>query len=140
MKDAQDILEKSAIHKCWWMRYVLLGFGSVCTILGFIGFFVPVMPSTIFFIIALWAFSKSSVRLHMWLYTHERFGRGLREWHQHRVIPVKAKWSALCAMTVSVAIVALFVAESWMLPTMITVILAPIALYILTRRSHTPSV
>jgi len=45
--------------------YILLGIFS--TILAIIGIFVPGMPTTIFLIIALWLFDRSSQRLHDWL-------------------------------------------------------------------------
>lgn len=45
--------------------YSLLGL--ICTALGIIGVWVPGLPTTIFILIALWAFSHSSQRLHGWL-------------------------------------------------------------------------
>ncbi len=47
--------------------YGLIGF--IATALGVIGVWVPGLPTTVFILIALWAFSNSSKRLHMWL-TH----------------------------------------------------------------------
>lgn len=45
--------------------YALLGL--VCTGLGIVGVWVPGLPTTVFILIALWAFSRSSQRLHAWL-------------------------------------------------------------------------
>ena len=119
------------------MRYGLMGFGVVSTGLGIAGIFLPVMPSTIFFLIALWAFSKSSIRLHNWLYFHPRYGRTVRAWHKDKSIPLSAKWAAVSMMSLSVFIVAFFVASSWVLPVSIAAILAPIAAYIVTRPTLT---
>ena len=55
-------------------RYAMLGFGWICVGFGIVGVFLPVWPSTVFFLLALWAFSNSSQRFHNWLYTHPRFG------------------------------------------------------------------
>ena len=126
----------SRVLNCWWVRYALFGLGLTSLVLGIVGIFLPVMPSTVFFIISLWAFSKSSVRMHRWLYTHSRFGPTLQAWHHHRMIPKRAKFLAVSCMALSVAIVALFVATSWILPVGIASILAPIAAYILTRKSE----
>lgn len=127
---------ESRVLNCWWVRYALFSLGIVSLVLGIAGIFLPVMPSTVFFIIALWSFSKSSVRMHYWLYTHEHFGPTLQAWHHHRLIPKRAKYLAISCMTLSVVFVALFVAETWMLPTVIAAILAPIAGYIATRKSE----
>lgn len=119
-------------------RFALLAFGWANVALGLIGLVLPVLPTTVFLLIALWAFSKSSPRLHRWLFAHPRFGRSLRAWHAHRVIPLRAKLLAVGAMAGSLACVALFVARSWELPAALGALLAPIAAYILSRPSRIP--
>lgn len=116
---------------------VFLVVGWVCVGLGFVGAFLPGLPTTVFLIIALWAFSKSSDRLRWWLWTHPRFGATLRGWHMHRVIPPPAKAAAVVMMMVSVAIIAVS-ASSWMPPAILAAVLAPIAVWIVTRRSAVP--
>lgn len=131
-----DEIDRSSLP-CGWMRYGIMGFGFLCTGLGIAGFFLPVMPSTIFLLIALWAFSKSSIRFHNWLYFHPRYGRTVRAWHKDKSIPIEAKWAAVSMMAMSVLIVAVFVANSWVLPVSIAAILTPIAAYIVTRPTLT---
>ena len=72
-------------------KYLLLSLGWVCVGFAFIGIFVPGLPTTIFLIIALWAFAKSSKKFHAWLLNHKRFGPLLRNWETHKVVPKKAK-------------------------------------------------
>ena len=121
---------------CAGIRYGLLAFGWLNVLMGIAGFFLPVVPSTIFLLIALWAFSKSSPRFHRWLYNHPRFGKTIRAWHEHRVIPAPAKALAVTMMAASLAFVSLFVAESWMLPAILAAILSGISGFILTRPSR----
>ncbi len=121
------------------MRYGLVAFGWLNVALGAIGVVVPGMPTTIFLLIALWAFSKSSERFRSWLYTHPRLGPPIRDWHEHRVIPVRAKILAVAMMSLSVAILALFVAGDGLLPMMVGGALVPIAAFIVTRPSRTPT-
>jgi uncharacterized membrane protein YbaN (DUF454 family) len=86
-------------------RLLLLAFGWFCVGLGFIGVFLPVLPTTPFLILALWAFAQSSERFHGWLYQHRFFGPRLRAWHEHRVIPLRAKLLAWGVMTLSLSYV-----------------------------------
>ena len=71
-------------------RWGLLAFGWLNVGLGMIGVVVPGMPTTIFLIIAVWAFSKCSVCFQRWLWENPKFGPSIRAWHLHRVISVKA--------------------------------------------------
>lgn len=120
---------------CQPVRYGLIAVGLINVALGVIGIFLPVMPTTIFLLIALWAFSKSSVRFHGWLYNHPTLGVTIRDWHAHRVIPLKAKILAVTVMSTSLAYVTLFVAQSWVLPLALATGLGAVATFIVTRPS-----
>ena len=85
------IFLKKCIKKNLMKRIVLIALGWLCVGLGFIGIFVPGIPTTIFLIIALWAFSKSSKKLQNWLLHHKKFGPILLNWQEHKVVPYKAK-------------------------------------------------
>ena len=120
------------------LRWAFMTFAWVNVGLGMIGVVVPGMPTTVFLIIAAWAFSKSSRRFHQWLWNHPRFGASIRSWHNHRVIPVKAKVLASTMMTASFIYVTFFVAESWELPALLAAIMVPACAYIVTRNSVPP--
>lgn len=117
-------------------RPLLAAFGWFNVALGVIGTIVPGMPTTVFLLIALWAFSKSSERFRIWLYEHPRFGRTLRDWHEHRAIPPRAKALAITSMGASLLFLTFVVAEDWMLPAIVAAIMAPVAFFILTRPSR----
>jgi uncharacterized protein len=69
--------------------YWLLGW--VCVALGTAGAFLPLLPTTVFLLIAAWAFSRSSPRWHHWLREHPRFGHLIRGWEEHHAMPRRAK-------------------------------------------------
>ena len=63
-------------------RFLLALLGIACSALGIIGVWVPGVPTTIFLLIALWAFSNSSQRLHAWLLKVPILKHALREAHR----------------------------------------------------------
>lgn len=121
-----------------WLRPALIAFGWLNVGLGAIGIVVPGMPTTIFLLIALWAFSRSSERFRNWLYDHPRLGPPIRAWHEHKVISPATKMLAVTMMASSVVVLALFVADGPLLPTAVGVAMLPVAGFILTRRSRVP--
>lgn len=77
------------------MRGVLFVAGLLFVALGFIGAFLPILPTTPFLILAAACFARSSRRFESWLLDHSRFGPLLRDWRQRGAIPRKAKFAAL---------------------------------------------
>ena len=77
--------------------YLALGLAFVA--LGFIGAFLPVLPTTPFLILAAACFARSSPRLEAWLLDHPRFGPALRAWRERGAIPWNAKLMALAGMS-----------------------------------------
>ena len=70
-------------------------------VLGFIGLILPVIPTTPFLIVAAWAASKGSPKIHAWLYEHKYFGPVLVAWTARGAVPRKAKWLAGFMMATS---------------------------------------
>lgn len=130
--DSQPCVEKGS------RRIALLMCGWCNVALGMIGAVVPGMPTTVFLIIALWAFTRSSPRLRRWLYEHPRYGASLRAWDRHGVIPLKAKRLACAMMAVSLLILVL-VASSWILPAVVGAVMAAAVWFIVTRPSVVPA-
>ncbi len=76
--------------------------GWVSLILGIIGIFLPLLPTTPFVLLAAYCFSRSSERLHSWLINQPRLGPMIQNWEQHGSISQSAK------ITATVLIVGLF--------------------------------
>ena len=113
--------------------YFILG---ICFFsLGAVGTVVPGLPTTLFMILALWAFSHSSERFHSWLYKHPFFGPPLQQWREYRVIPKNAKILSISMMTLSLGYLTIFTEVStWVKVTTFLVMLYG-AWFILTKPS-----
>jgi uncharacterized membrane protein YbaN (DUF454 family) len=94
-------------------RWAFFGLGWVFFGLGVAGILLPVVPTTPFMLLALWAFSRSSRRFHDWLYHHRVFGPPLQRWRRERVVPWWTKAIALTSMAASMAYVALILRPPW---------------------------
>lgn len=91
-----------------------LAIAWICIALGTLGVFLPLLPTTVFLLIAAWAFANSSDHWHNWLLNHPRFGPLLRAWYEHHAMPRRAKHVAFVALALSYAFTAyLFGPTSW---------------------------
>ena len=115
-------------------RAAWLCLGGLCVILGAIGVVVPLLPTTIFMIIAAYAFARSSPRLHQWLITHRVFGPLINDWSEHGVVSVRAKWMSSLSMILVLAVSAYLGVPRWVL-ILQAIILATVAVFLLTRPS-----
>jgi len=118
-------------------RHIFLALGWVFTGLGFVGAFLPLLPTTPFLLVAVWAFSKSSPKLRRWLFTHPRFGAHLRNWFDQGAISRKGKIFSISFMTVSVGF-SFIISDNLYLKISLLVIKVAIATFILTRPSPDP--
>lgn len=127
-----------SIVEIWsaYRRACLIGLGCFCVLLGAIGAVLPVMPTTIFLLIALWAFADSSPRLHRWLLTNPYYGPYIREWHEHRVIPVRAKCLAVAMIGASFGWLALGTQAPVSVVAGVAVVLIAVVAFIVTRKSR----
>ena len=112
-------------------RTILISLGWLCVGLGFVGVFVPGIPTTIFLIIALWAFTKSSDKLRHWLLNHKRFGPILNNWQEHKVVPRRAK--ILMVVLMSLAVILFYYSlQSLILTIGLIIILVSVAIYVIS--------
>ena len=118
-------------------RTILISLGLLCVGLGFIGVFVPGIPTTIFLIIALWAFTKSSEKLRYWLLNHKRFGPILNNWQEHKVVPRRAKILMVVLMSLAV-ILFYYSSQSLILTIGLIIILVSVAIYVISLPSKIP--
>ena len=118
-------------------RLILLIVGWLCVGLGFVGIFIPGIPTTIFLIIALWAFARSSKRFHAWLLNHQRFGPILRNWESHKVVPIKAK-IVMVILQILVVIMVQYTFNSLFVTVALLIVLILVAWYVISLPSKTP--
>ena len=80
-------------------RPLLLGTGWMCVGLGALGIIMPLLPTTPFLLLAVWAFSKSSPEMAEKIRNHPLAGPYIRDWQDEGVIPLGAKIIAMTMMS-----------------------------------------
>ncbi|MTH96817.1 YbaN family protein [Roseibium sp. RKSG952] len=113
--------------------YKLLGI--LCIGAGAVGAVLPVLPTTIFFILAAGCFARSSPELERRLLAHPTFGPPVIAWRENGVIPPKAKLLAITGMAFGYTLFYLTATPGIWTLGLVSLFMAASALYVLTRPS-----
>ena len=73
------------------MKLFMIIAGTVCLVLGIIGIFVPLLPTTPFLLLSAAVYFRGSERLYNWLINHKYLGTYIRNFREHKAIPLHAK-------------------------------------------------
>lgn len=87
--------------------------GTVALLLGILGIFLPVLPTTPFLLLASACYMRGSERMHRWLMNQRHLGPYLRNFQAGRGIPLRAKIAALALMWTSLTVSMWFVPLPW---------------------------
>ncbi len=113
------------------LRWLLVTAGMLSVSLGFVGIFVPILPTTPFLLLAAACFVRSSDRLYHWLMSHRVFGLYLQNYREHRALTLRAKVVATIGIWASIGYAVLFAAESIALRIALLVIACAVNAHIL---------
>lgn len=117
-------------------KTVLFIFGWISLILGLIGAVLPLLPTTPFFILAAYLFSKSSPRVHSWLTSLPYFGDAIIDWERDRVIRPKAKYLSVIVIIIVFGLSLVLAKIPIALKFMLVVIGLSCITFIVTRKSR----
>ena len=117
------------------MRSILVAVAWASVIIGCVGVFLPLLPTTPFLLMSAAIFARTSPRFETWLLSHPTFGRQISAWRQKGAIPRKAKLLALGSMLLSFAILLWTTEPSPALIAIVALFMISSALFVVTRPS-----
>lgn len=80
------------------VKVILIVIGSISVLLGVIGIFLPLLPTTPFMLLAATCYMKSSKRLYNRLINNKYFGKYIKDYQEGKGIPLKAKILAIATL------------------------------------------
>lgn len=113
------------------LKVVCIAAGSVCTALGVIGIFIPVLPTTPFLLLAAFFYFRGSKRLYRWLTENRILGKYIRDYMEKRAMPLHAKIIALILLWVSIPVCIFFHIPYLWADILLAVVLAAVTAHIL---------
>lgn len=113
------------------MKLILAALGLLSLGLGILGIFLPVLPTTPLLLLAAALFLRSSRPLYDWLLNHPRLGPYIRNFMEHKAIPLRVKVISLSMVWITLLYCAVAVAEHWAFRLFFILLAAAITAHIL---------
>lgn len=113
------------------MRIIFLFLGILSLVLGVVGVFLPVLPTTPFLLLSATLFLRSSQKLYDWLLSHPYLGEYIRNFKEHKAIPLRVKVVSVSLVWITLLYCALFVAREWWMSAMFIAIALGVSIHIL---------
>ncbi len=119
------------------LRGVLVAVGMASFGMGTVGLFLPVLPTTPFYLVSGWCWLRGSKRLHGWLLGHPFFGAPLRDYFEHRGVRRRHRMLALVCLWVGLGL-SIWLAGSVHLRILLAVIGAAVSLHLACLKTLDP--
>lgn len=104
-------------------------------VIGVIGIFIPILPTTPFLLLAAACYLRSSPRFHRWLMNNRLFGVYIRNYTEGRGIPVKVKLFTIALLWATIGI-SIWLAANLVVTIILSVIAAAVTLHIVFIRAR----
>jgi uncharacterized membrane protein YbaN (DUF454 family) len=119
-------------------RTLLIVSGTLCVVLGILGMFLPVLPTTPFLLLASFCYARSSKRFYNWLITNRWCGEYIRNYREGRGITLRHKVLTILLLWLMIGYAALFVLSLWWVKFILIGITVGVTLHLSRIRTFNP--
>ena len=95
------------------MKYILIVLGSIALVLGVIGIFLPLLPTTPLLLLSAALYVRSSEKLYNWLINQKYLGTYIRNFREHRAIPLRVKIISVSLVWITIGYCIVAVVDKW---------------------------
>lgn len=112
--------------------------GTLCVLLGFVGMFVPLLPTTPFLLLAAVCYARSSQKFYIWLLTNRWCGEYIRRYREGKGVPLRQKILALLLLWMTIGYAAGCVVSAWWLRAVLIAIAVGVTIHLVKVKTFRP--
>jgi uncharacterized membrane protein YbaN (DUF454 family) len=116
-------------------KLALILAGSVFLVLGILGIFLPLLPTTPFLLLAAACYFRSSDRFYNWLMNNKWLGSYIKDYREKKSIPIKIKVVTLSILWLAIAYSVFFVVNIFLLKVILILIAVGVTIHVLSLRT-----
>ncbi len=118
------------------VKLLLIIAGSFFLVIGIIGIFVPVLPTTPFLVLAAACYAKSSERFYNWLINNKWFGSYIKNYREKKGISLKHKIYTVSLLWVTILFSAFFLIKILWVRVILIIIAVGVTFHVLTIKTY----
>lgn len=119
---------------------IYIALGGLFVTIGVIGIFVPLLPTTIFLLIASYFFMKSSPKLNEKLVNNKYLGPYIRNFQEKKGMPKKSKINAITLLWISILTSAYFFTDLFAVRVLLLIIAISVTIYLIKLKTLDPQI
>ncbi len=108
--------------------------GSIFVAIGVIGIFVPLLPTTVFLLLATACYNNGSERFHNWLINNKLLGPYISNFKEKKGIPLTVKIRTIALLWITIGI-SIYVVNLLHVTIILLAVAVGVTLFLLTRKT-----
>jgi hypothetical protein len=117
---------------------LLIFSGTFFLIIGFIGIFIPILPTTPFLLLAAACYAKGSTKFYNWLIINKWFGEYIKNYRERRGIPFSIKIISITMLWITIAFSIFIIVLNLIIQIILIIIAVGVTIHILTIKTKIP--
>lgn len=118
------------------VKWLLIVAGSFFLVIGTIGIFIPILPTTPFLLLAAACYARSSKRFYNWLINNKLFGSYIKNYREGKGIPIKVKIYTVSLLWLTILFSVFFVIEILWARVILIIIAVGVSFHVLTIKTY----
>jgi hypothetical protein len=114
------------------IRALLIIIGTISLVIGIIGIFIPLVPTTPFLLITAACYARSSERFYNWLLCNKLVGNYIKNYREGKGVALNIKIITLSLLWTTIVFSALFVVSTLLIRIVLIIIAVAVTVHILS--------
>jgi len=110
---------------------ILIGLGTCFLIIGIIGVFIPLLPTTPFLLLSSACYARGSQKFYNWLINNKVFGEYIKNYREKRGIPLSVKIISITILWITIAFSAFIIISIFLIQIILIIIAIGVTIHIL---------
>ena len=113
------------------VQILLITTGTFFVGVGIVGIFMPILPTTPFFLISAALYARSSKRFYNWLINNKIFGRFIKNYREGKGIPLRLKLVTIILLWITIGCSAIFAIDILWVRIILVIIAVGVTIHII---------